>query len=63
MQTARCPACNSDVVVEDGIYEHDLVDCANCGVQLEIISLHPLQLSELSPEDENGAEEDDFKDE
>ncbi|MFH1427208.1 MAG: lysine biosynthesis protein LysW [Patescibacteria group bacterium] len=63
MQTARCPVCNSDVIVEDGVYEHDLVDCANCEAQLEIISLHPLQLLELSSEDENGPEKDDFKDE
>jgi len=51
MQTSKCPACHSDVVVEDGLYEGDLVDCANCGAELEIISLHPIQLSEIKREE------------
>lgn len=54
MQTSRCPACNSDVVIEDGAYESDLVNCANCGASLEIVSLHPPRLNEI-PEDEEMA--------
>lgn len=52
MQTSRCPACNSDIIIEDGAYEHDLVGCINCGAELEIISLHPAQLSELKEDEE-----------
>lgn len=47
MQTSRCPDCHSDIVVEDALYEGDLVNCANCGAELEIISLHPVQLKEM----------------
>ena len=56
MQKSRCPVCNSDVIIEDGAYEHDLVECNNCEAELEIISLHPAQLSELK-EDEETEEE------
>ena len=52
MQTSRCPICNSDVIIEDGSCEGDLIDCDNCGAEIEIISLHPIQLQELKKEDE-----------
>ena len=29
MQNTQCPACGSDIVVEDEAYEGDLLDCAN----------------------------------
>ena len=56
MQKSKCPNCNSDVIIEDGAYKDDLIECINCGTELEIISLHPMQLSELK-EDEETEEE------
>jgi len=53
MQTSQCPICSSDVIIEDGSSEKDLVSCLNCGAELEIVSLQPLQLNLL---DEAGAE-------
>jgi len=50
MQTTQCPACGSDVVIEEGSPEKDLVSCLNCGAELEIISLQPLQLKPLAEE-------------
>jgi len=50
MQTTQCPACGSDVVIEEGSLEKDLVSCLNCGAELEIISLQPLQLKPLAEE-------------
>ncbi len=51
MQTARCPFCGSDVVIEDEAYEGDLADCSNCGKRLEVISLHPPQIAKIKEED------------
>lgn len=51
MNTAACPACHSDVIVDDEAYDHDLVTCANCGVDLEITSLAPLTLQVISDEE------------
>jgi lysine biosynthesis protein LysW len=51
MTTAQCPVCHSDVIVGDDAYEQDLVTCANCNADLEIVSLSPLSLSALSDEE------------
>ncbi|MCU0678909.1 MAG: lysine biosynthesis protein LysW [Planctomycetes bacterium] len=51
MKTTRCPLCASDVIIEDEAYEGDLVDCANCGAELEISSLHPLRLAKSGAEE------------
>lgn len=56
MQTTQCPACSSDVVIEEGSLEKDLVSCLNCGAELEIISLQPLQLKPLDEETTETAE-------
>ena len=50
MQTSQCPICSSDVIIEDGSSEKDLVSCLNCGAELEIVSLQPLQLNPLDEE-------------
>ncbi len=44
MQTSKCPICNSDVVIDEEIYEGDIVECANCNSVLEITALHPTSL-------------------
>ncbi len=55
MNTAVCPACQSDVIIDDEAIEHDLVTCANCGVDAEIVSLNPLELAAI--EEESASEE------
>lgn len=59
MQTSRCPNCNSDVIVEDDLSENDLVSCANCATELEIISKSPLQLASLNGALDNQDEVDE----
>ena len=60
-----CPACNADFDVdEEDLDEGDLFDCTECGVNLRVASLTPLDLVAVkddvaSTEDE----EDDFDDE
>jgi len=56
MQTSQCPACSSDVVIEEGSLEKDLVSCLNCGTELEIVTLQPLQLKPLDEETAEAAE-------
>jgi len=58
MQKSKCPFCSSDVVMDEDIYEGDLVDCPNCSSELEVIDLHPLQLTAVEEEEElNSGEE------
>jgi len=62
MNTARCPSCHSDVIVEDEAYEGDLVDCVNCEAQLELIALNPPQVSLLSEDQDLEAYSDSVSD-
>lgn len=47
MQTTQCPICSSDIIIEEGSSEKDLVSCLNCSTELEIVTLHPLLLEPL----------------
>ena len=51
--TPLCPECDADVEIPDDAMENELVACAECGIELEIMKLDPIEL-ELAPE----AEED-----
>ncbi|MEK7203331.1 MAG: lysine biosynthesis protein LysW [Patescibacteria group bacterium] len=53
MKTTQCPVCSSDVIIDDEFNENDLATCANCGEELEIISLQPLQLACLTYDADN----------
>ena len=50
---AQCPVCDGDVELADDTVEGELVECPDCGTELEVTSLKPLELAE-APE----AEED-----
>lgn len=58
MQTTLCPVCSSDVIIEEGSSENDLVGCLNCGAELEIASLAPLRLEPLDQEEPGNADEE-----
>ena len=44
-----CPVCDSPLVIPADVMENELIACIDCGSELEIICLDPLQL-ELAPE-------------
>lgn len=47
---ALCPECEAEFDLED-VEEGEIVDCPDCGVELEVISVSPLELA-LAPEEE-----------
>ena len=51
MQLAECPECAADVDLSDDVMEGEIVICADCGAELEVVSVEPLIL-ELAPEEE-----------
>lgn len=53
MEKAKCPVCHSDVLTADDAVLGDMVTCNNCGSDLEITSLHPLLLKEMSYGDDD----------
>lgn len=47
--SALCLVCDADVAVPADAMQNELLVCADCGAELEIVSLSPLAL-ELAPE-------------
>jgi len=56
MPTTACPECSEDVYVDADSEQGDVVSCDECGTDLEIVGLDPI---ELDIHEEDG---DDLKD-
>ena len=46
--TATCPECEAELTLDDPI-AGEIVPCPDCGADLEVVSLDPLEL-DLAPE-------------
>lgn len=44
-----CPECDGEVDIPSDAMENELLSCAECGTELEIMNLDPIEL-ELAPE-------------
>ncbi len=55
MPTTACPECSEDVYVDADSEQGDIVSCDDCGTDLEIVGLDPIELDVHE-------EDDDFKD-
>ena len=58
-----CPECDAQIdLEEDGLDEGDLITCEECGAELRVLGLDPLELEPVEDEEEEedlDAEEDD----
>lgn len=45
-----CPDCGSEVSVVDKMITGDILECAECGTEVEITSIEPLTYRELVEE-------------
>ena len=51
-----CPECESDLDVDtDEIEEGDVISCAECGTDFEVVAPEPLELAAITDEDEEEA--------
>jgi len=49
---AVCPECEADVEMDEyDVDKGEIISCPECGVELEVVGLSPLQL-DLAPQDE-----------
>lgn len=48
---AECPECAADVSLPDDVMVNEIVQCAECGVELEVVNLDPPSL-DFAPEEE-----------
>ncbi|MGQ9785229.1 MAG: lysine biosynthesis protein LysW [Anaerolineae bacterium] len=53
-QSAVWPECDAEIILRDDTLAGEIVQCPDCGVELEVLSLNPPEL-DLAP-----AEEEDW---
>lgn len=53
---AECPECEAEVSLSDDVMDGEIVQCPDCGTELEVISLNPLTLDVAPDEEEDWGE-------
>lgn len=51
MTTVSCPECAADIALDEGTEVNEIIVCPDCGVDLEVTSLDPVEV-ELAPMEE-----------
>lgn len=55
MPTTACPECSEDVYVDAESEQGDVISCDECGTELEIVGLDPI---EVDVHEDGGAADD-----
>lgn len=45
-----CPDCSSEIKLIEGVMIGDILECEECGTEVEILSIDPLEYRELIEE-------------
>lgn len=53
---SECPVCAGEVEISRDPVEGELLECEECGVELEILALDPLTLGEAPEAEEDWGE-------
>ena len=53
---AECPICGADISLEVGTVKGELIECPDCGTELEVISVNPFIVDEAPQEEEDWGE-------
>jgi alpha-aminoadipate carrier protein LysW len=51
MPTTACPECSEDVYVDAESEQSDIISCDECGSELEIVGLDPIELDIYTNDD------------
>jgi alpha-aminoadipate carrier protein LysW len=54
-----CPECEADVYVETDADKGDKLACDECGTELEIVGLDPIELDIVEEDDEEEEDEEE----
>ena len=60
MPTGTCPECEADVHVDTDTDKGDTVACDECGTELEVVGLDPVELDIVEDDDMDEDEEEEF---
>ncbi len=52
----HCPICDATLTLGNDVIIGELLECAECGTELEVLSVQPLQLAEAPQEEEDWGE-------
>jgi alpha-aminoadipate carrier protein LysW len=61
MPTVACPECKEEVFVDAETEQGDVVFCDECGADLEVVGLDPIELDAFD-DDKYAFEDDDLDD-
>lgn len=57
---ATCPECDFEIDIDEyDADKGDTLECDNCGVRLEVVSLNPIELDVVVDDDEDEEEDED----
>ena len=59
MPTGICPECDADVHVDLDADKGDTISCEECGTELEVVGLDPVELDIVEEEDSDDDEDED----
>jgi alpha-aminoadipate carrier protein LysW len=59
MPTVNCPECSEEVFVDAESEQGDLVSCDECGTDLEIVGLDPIELDAYEESDVDDLDEEE----
>ena len=59
MPTTVCPECSEDVYVDAESEQGDIVTCEECGSDLEVVGLDPLEVDLYEENDDFDDKDDD----
>ncbi len=54
--SVNCPICDADVPLDSTVELNELLTCPDCGSELEVVNLNPLQVEEAPQEEEDWGE-------
>ena len=62
MPTGTCPECEADVHVDTDAEKDDVVACEECGTELQVVGLDPVELDIVEEDDlaDDDEEDEDF---
>jgi len=59
---ATCPECDAEIEVDEfDVDKGDLISCPDCGSNLEVIGLSPVELEMADDEDDDDDDDDEDK--
>jgi alpha-aminoadipate carrier protein LysW len=56
MSQSNCPECIADIALEVGTEINEIIVCPDCGVDLEVLSVEPVELEMAPMEEEDWGE-------